>query len=154
MKLNKNQVFSILLILFGGFVIYEAMQLQSLFAPASGDVGPRFFPIAAAVCLILCAVGKLVTEGKKEAKPLFTGEGWKRVGIMFLLLALYLVAMAWVGYIISTLIFTPLLVLAMREDRKIRPVTLILFSVVTTVVLYLVFQMVIQVSLPVGNLFR
>lgn len=73
---------------------------------------------------------------------------------MFLLLALYLVAMAWVGYIISTLIFTPLLVLAMREDRKIRPVTLILFSVVTTVVLYLVFQMVIQVSLPVGNLFR
>lgn len=154
MKLNKNQVFSILLIAFAGFVIYETVQLQSLFAPASGDVGPRFFPMAAAVCLILCAIGKLVTERKKESKVLFTGEGWKRVGIMFLLLACYLIAMTWVGYIISTLIFTPLLVMAMREDRKIRPITLILFSVVTTIVLYVVFQQVIQVSLPAGKLFR
>lgn len=80
MKLNKNQVFSILLILFGGFVIYEAMQLQSLFAPASGDVGPRFFPIAAAVCLILCAVGKLVTEGKRRPSPCLpvrAGNEWE-----------------------------------------------------------------------------
>lgn len=154
MKLNKNQVFSVLLIAFAGFVIYETTQLQSLFAPASGDVGPRFFPMAAAVCMILCSIGKLLTERNKPDKPLFTAEGWRRVGIMFLLLALYLIAMTWLGYVISTLIFVPLLVIAMREGRKLRPVTLILFSVVTTAVLYAVFQMVIQVSLPAGRLFR
>ena len=154
MKLNKNQVLSVLLILFAAFVIYQATLLQSLFAPASGDVGPRFFPMAAAICLILCAVGKLVSEGKKESKPLFSKQGWKRVGIMFLLLAIYLVAMTWLGYIISTIVFTPLLVIAMREDRRIRPVPLIFFSAATTAVLYVVFQKVIQVSLPVGTLFR
>lgn len=110
--------------------------------------------MAAAICLILCAVGKLVSEGKKESKPLFSKQGWKRVGIMFLLLAIYLVAMTWLGYIISTIVFTPLLVIAMREDRRIRPVPLIFFSAATTAVLYVVFQKVIQVSLPVGTLFR
>ncbi|MCI8423078.1 MAG: tripartite tricarboxylate transporter TctB family protein [Lawsonibacter sp.] len=154
MKLNKNQVFSVLLIAFAGFVIYETTQLQSLFAPASGDVGPRFFPMAAAVCLVICSIGKLVTESKRSDKPLFTGEGWRRVGIMFLLLVLYLVAMTWLGYLISTLVFTPLLVVAMKEERRLQPIALVLFSVATTALLYVVFQMVIQVSLPVGKLFR
>ena len=42
----------------------------------------------------------------------------------------------------------------MREDRKLRPVTLAIFSVVTTTVLYFVFQNIIMVTLPTGVLFR
>lgn len=154
MKLNKNVAFSIALIIFAGFVILSATRLQSLFLAQSGDIGPKAFPIGAAVALIVCAIGKMLTEGRQETKPLFTREGWKRVVSMFAVLIVYLIAMRFLGYIISTLIFTPLLVIVMREDRKLRPLTLVLFSVVTTAVLYVVFQYVILVRLPVGVLFQ
>lgn len=154
MKFNKSVVFSLALIGFGGLVILFAARLQSLFLAQSGDIGPKAFPIGAAIALIVCAIGKMLTEGRQETKPLFTGEGWKRVAAMFVALIAYLVAMKFLGYIISTLIFTPLLVIVMREDRKLRPVSLIIFSVVTTAVLYVVFQYVILVRLPVGMLFQ
>ena len=109
---------------------------------------------AIVLALILCAIGKMLTEGRHEAKPLFDREGWKRVGIMFAIMIGYLAAMWYVGYLISTLVFTPMLVVAMREDRKLRPVTLAIFSVVTTTVLYFVFQNIIMVTLPTGVLFR
>ena len=40
----------------------------------------------------------------------------------------------------------------MKEDRKVKPVTVILFSVITTIVLYVVFEKIIMVFLPAGIL--
>lgn len=153
MKLNKNVTFSLALIVLAVIVIILSLQLKSLFLAQSGDIGPRAFPIGAAIALILCALGKMLTEGRQESKPLFSKEGWKRVGIMFAILIAYLAAMKYFGYILSTLVFTPLMVWAMREGRPINPLFLALFSVVTTAVLYFIFQSVIMVILPVGELF-
>lgn len=154
MKLNKNVVFSLGLIVLAGVVIILSMQLKSLFLSQSGDIGPKAFPIGAAIALIFCAIGKIVTEGRIEAQPLFGNDGWKKAGIMFAVLVGYLITMEVVGYIISSLIFTPLMVLAMREEQHIRPITLSVFSVATTAILYLVFENVIMVTLPTGMLFR
>lgn len=153
MKLNKNVWFSIFVIIFAGAFIYMTLQLQSLYIGAQGDVGPKFFPIAAATGLILCSTGKILTEYKKEENPFLTKNGWKKTATVFILLILYLFSIDWFGYLISTPLFSALLVLSMREDRKPRPVTLILFSVFATAILYIVFQMVIHVTLPAGRLF-
>ena len=67
MKPNKNVVFSIALIVFAGFVVLSATSLQSLFLAQSGDIGTKAFPIGAAVALIVCAIGKMLTEGRQEA---------------------------------------------------------------------------------------
>lgn len=153
MKLNKNVWFSIFVIIFAGAFIYMTLQLQSLYIGAQGDVGPKFFPIAAATGLILCSTGKILTEYKKEENPFLTKNGWKKTAAVFILLILYLLFIDWFGYLISTPLFSALLVLSMREDRKPRPVTLVLFSVSATAILYIVFQMVIHVTLPAGRLF-
>ena len=72
MKLNKNVVFSLALIVFAGVVIVLSMQLQSLFLSQSGDIGPKAFPIGAAAALILCAIGKMQSPSL-TAKA---GSGW------------------------------------------------------------------------------
>ncbi len=154
MKLNKNVRFSIFVIIFAGAFIYMTSQLQSLYIGAQGDVGPKFFPIAAATGLILCSIGKILTEYKKAESPFLTKSGWKKTAVVFTLLILYLLSVDWFDYLISTPLFSALLVLSMREDRKLRPVTLVLFSVFATAILYVVFQMVIHVTLPTGKVFR
>lgn len=57
------------------------------------------------------------------------------------------------GYLIATPIFSAILVIAMKEDRKIKPARVILFSLLLTAVLYLVFVKLILVFLPEGILF-
>lgn len=153
MKLNKNRIVSLFLILFGIGIIYLSTQIKSLFSLSPRDVGPSFFPIAASIGLVVCAIGKFLTEGKKN-EHFLDSDGWLRVIMMFVVLGLYLVAMIYLGYIISTLAASPAMVLVMREERKIHPISLGLFSVGITAVLFLVFQYVIQVSLPVGILFK
>lgn len=153
MKPNKSVLFSLALIALALAVIAFSMQLKSLFLSQSGDIGPKAFPIGAAVALIACAVGKMLTEGRSEQKAYFTREGWKRVFLMFALLVMYLISMYYIGYMISTLVFTPLFVVVMREGRKLNVFVLIAFSLVVTAVLYFVFEYVVMVSLPTGELF-
>lgn len=127
-------------------------QVKTLFALSARDVGPAFFPTVASIGLIVCAIGKFVTEGG-DSQPFLNREGWKNVFIVFGFLAAYLVAITLLGFIIATLLASPALVWAMREGRTLRPLTLVLFSIGGTAVLYVVFQLIIEVRLPTGLLF-
>lgn len=153
MKLNRNRIYSICVILFACVLLYMTSRLDSLFALSGRDVGPKFFPHAAAVGMMICAVGKFITEGKDE-QPVFTKTGWKRIIMIFLILAVYLILMQVVGYLIATPIVAALLVIAMHEDRKICAWKVAAFSIVLTLALYVVFEKIILVFLPKGILFR
>ncbi len=152
MKLHKNQIYSICVIIFAVIFIIMTSQLQSVYTLSDRDIGPRAFPYLAAAGLIVCAIGKMLTEGPKD-DVVFTIEGWKRILIVFALIAGYLLAMTVAGYIVTTPIFSFLLVYAMKEDRAFSVWKTVLFSVLLTVVLYVVFQNIILVFLPTGILF-
>lgn len=152
MRFNKTIAFSIGLITFACFVIAQSLMLKSLFLSQSGDIGPKAFPIGAAVALILCAVGKMGTEGRRPAVPLFTRKGWKRVALMFSILISYVAAIHWLGYIISTLAAVPLMVLSMSEKSRLPPLVLAVFAIAVTAVLWFIFEYIIMVPLPFGKL--
>ena len=152
MKLHKNQIYSICVIAFAVVLIVMTSQLKSVYTLSDRDIGPRAFPYLAAIGLIICAIGKMITEGPKDDAA-FTKEGWKRILIVFALIAGYLLAMTLVGYIVTTPIFSVLLVYVMKEDRKFSIVRALIFAVILTAVLYVVFQNIILVFLPTGILF-
>lgn len=152
MKLHKNQIYSICVILFAIVFMIMTSQLKSVYTLSERDIGPRAFPYLAGAGLIVCAIGKMLTEGPKD-DAVFTLEGWKRILVVFVLIAGYLLAMTFVGYIITTPVFSFLLVYAMKEDRKFSVWKTVLFAVLLTAALYVVFQNIILVFLPTGILF-
>lgn len=152
MKLNKNQIFSLCLIAFAGVSIYLVNQVESTFKVSNGDIGPRFIPIAAAVCLIICSIGKFISEAKKE-ECFLTKEGWEKAISVILILMAYLIGITWLGYIISTLLATEALVWCMREDRKLSILGVSAFSIITTAVIYFAFKYAMHIMLPVGRFF-
>ncbi len=152
MKLHKNQIYSICVILFAIIFMIMTSQLKSVYTLSERDIGPRAFPYLAGAGLIVCAIGKMLTEGPKD-DVVFTLEGWKRILVVFALIAGYLLAMTFVGYIVTTPVFSFLLVYAMKEDRKFSVWKTLLFAVLLTAVLYVVFQNIILVFLPTGILF-
>lgn len=152
LRLNRNRIISLILIAFGLLVIGLSTQIKMLFALSARDVGPGFFPVAASVGLIVCAIGKFLTEGG-DASPFLSRRGWRDVCILFVLLGLYIAGIAVLGFIVATLLAAPALAHAMREDRKLRLLPVAMFSIGSTATLYVVFQYVIQVRLPTGLLF-
>ncbi len=152
MKIHKNQIYSICVIIFAVVFMIMTSQLKSVYTLSDRDIGPRAFPYLAAAGLIICAIGKMLTEGPKD-DAVFTLDGWKRILVVFALIAGYLLAMTLAGYVLTTPVFSFLLVYAMREDRKFSIWKTIIFSVLLTAVLYVVFQNIILVFLPTGILF-
>lgn len=152
MRMNKNRWISLGLIAFGLFWIWQTTKIKPLFGVSSEDIGPKIFPIFASVMLIICCIGKFLTSNKESA-AFCDKEGWKTVGLLIVTFAVYVFLLDWIGYLISTPVLLVVLVKLLARGRKISLVRAIIFALVTTVCVYVLFTLVMNVMLPSGRLF-
>ena len=146
---NKNIIISILFIILGGFVYMESLGIKHMMR---NDVGSAFFPKIVAVITIVIAGVRLafsLKEGKSESKSNTKSDltgGW----ITILLLSVYVLIFAPVGFIISTTVylFLQMFVLCPKDKRKIPFLGII--SVATPLFIYTLFVYVINMPLPKG----
>jgi len=133
-------------------MIWQTSQLTSLFAVSRRDSGPKLFPYLTCTALILCAVGKFITDGKnKSAKPFLTKKGWINVILMFAAASGYLLSLTYLGFLVSTPLFSILFVYVMKGDRRVNPLWAVVFAIILTGALYFLFQNFMHVRLPGGT---
>ena len=153
-KIGKNRIISLLVILFGLFIIFESTKIKAIFAIDSADVGPKMFPQMAAGGMILCAIGKFITAKETDKYvPYFSKEGWKRVIIAFAMFVTYIFAMEYLGFLISTPIMLFALANHIAGDKKLNKVVTLIFSIAVAGIIYFVFHNLMFVMLPAGKIF-
>lgn len=154
--MNRDRVFSIGMAVVSLLVMAATTQIKPTFNAVSGsDPGSKAFPFAVAVLLLLSSIGKFITCGKPDERPFVAGrEGWLKIAAVVGLLLAYTFLLQSMGFLLCTFLGTALLLLLMRGDRPIRPVTYVLYPGLLTAVLYLLFHTVLQVILPVGLLWK
>lgn len=136
-----------ILLVLSGFVIRESwlMPPSATFGP-----GPGFLPFWMGVILAGLAVILLLTAwGRKVAPaepPVFPGrKALTAVGLALLGLALYTVLMAPLGFLANTLLFVAFLMgVVQREKFKLTAGV----AVLTTAGLYIVFHVLLGITLP------
>ncbi|MEE9275437.1 MAG: tripartite tricarboxylate transporter TctB family protein [bacterium] len=113
--------------------------------------GPSFLPWIITVCFlllggILLAQGlRTAPEGGDEEPPAGPDGGGRRARIGLLLIAGYLVALPYLGFLLATpLVFGGL----MHTAGERRLLTIAAFSIAVPVLLYLLFQVLFQILLP------
>jgi len=153
-KIGKARVVSLLIILFSLFMIYQTTQIQSVFAVSAKDAGPKLFPFFAAGGMLLCAIGKFITEKETDDTVFFSKEGWLKVLAALVLFAVYIVAMEKIGFLIVTPFIVFALVLLIAGKKKINRIVALAYSLVLTGFVYFVFHNLMNVMLPSGTLFR
>jgi len=154
-KIGKNRIVALLVIAFGIFVLYQTSQIKSIFAISNKDVGPRMFPYFAATCLTACGVMKFITAKESEKYiPFFNKRGWIKVLSLFAAFAAYLVAMKYVGFLISTPFMAFVLVMIIADQRKINKIVALVYSLLLTGFIYFIFHNLMHIMLPQGLLFR
>ncbi|MDQ0217666.1 tripartite tricarboxylate transporter TctB family protein [Peribacillus cavernae] len=158
--MNKNIVSGIVVFLFA--LIYTIMAFR---LPASSSqnavIGPSVFPTAIGILLIVTSVmliGKGIIEqrqqkGMQEPEKKSEEEGEKqdskKVFVLSLLLLGYVLLFFPLGYLISTALFILSVTMFLDRGHWIRNV---IYSLAFPVTIYLIFDRVLAVYLPLGPL--
>jgi putative tricarboxylic transport membrane protein len=143
---------------FFAFMLQEATALRAV--GRFGELGSGFWPMLALGACVCLSSGWLVSAVRQHARERGTAvapptadgdaEAWRRrrkVALSVVCLLLYVVALPWIGFVLSTLAFVLLFTLAVGETRRR---VLAVSPVVVTAIIVLVFARFITIPLPRG----
>lgn len=153
MKLKRDQLTGAVLIILG-IVVFLMTTTFSIPITASYP-GPRMLPSIAAFGFVVCGLGILVeaTMSKKEEKAFLTKEGWIRVLLTLVMIAVYIAGMTVAGYLITTPIILYVLTTMFAKGSKTTVKGRVIFSVLVAVTIYVIYVFAFGLTLPGGMLF-
>lgn len=155
-RANRDLVIALGVTCFGLIVYFIILPWQLDIASDGSSISPALFPQIASGSIIILGIIMISVAGKK--KKIFTGESlpfdWRRVinpGIGMLMIAAYLFLLGLVGFRIVTVPFLMgfMFFLGARKVWKV-----FIISTILTVLIYIVFDKMVNIPLPLGSLFE
>jgi putative tricarboxylic transport membrane protein len=147
---KADQITGIIVLIFSGFVIEESWRMPRQSATFGPGVG--FLPFWLGVLMAILSILLMVTTWRRPADPtkkaIFPGRQ-ALIAIVSVLagLAVYIILLEVLGFLVDTMLFTAFLLgVVMREKWKM---TLLIASL-TSGGLYVIFQLLLGVNLPVN----
>jgi hypothetical protein len=119
--------------------------------PDSIGLGPASFPRLLAVCLSIISLQVLIAslKSKETSKLELDYSGAKRLLYIIMIIILYGYALQFLGFAIPTIGFLAILNVLLSEKNRRKRYTII-FALVTTVLVYIVFRLILGISMPRG----
>ncbi|GAB1398789.1 hypothetical protein MASR2M79_00380 [Aminivibrio sp.] len=150
MKKKLVILFGIALIVLSIAVIMESLTFPGAVSAGKKTPGPSFFPILLSVVLIIAGIYQIAAGLKMpQGRASFQWSWGASNGVIIIfLLFLYVAVMEHLGYALSTLAFSILLMmrLKVRFFRAVAVSGLVVFFIVS------IFGQVFHIQLPVGSL--
>jgi len=114
---------------------------------------PQTFPLALAAIGGVLALAQLIKSLREPPEPgeSWAAYDWTRVGLLLLSMVVYGATFAWLGFLVSTILFLAAGYLILGERR---PIVLGSASVLVTVGFWLVMTRALGIYLAPGELFR
>lgn len=149
---KMGRIISLLLLIFSGSYL-----LKSLSIPYGriSEPGPGIFPVGVGILMTLLTFFNFIkffhgVPSKKTGESLPQGKDFYRwIGIL-LVLVFYGVFLGVLGYILSSIILLMLVLFLLGMNGWIR---IVLISILTSVISYYLFSIILDVPLPRGILF-
>ena len=153
--MKKDQKIGIITSLFGVIALIYTYITIPVTLQSELDPGSRLFPTIACVSMILCGIGIFLStdKAKEDLKPRYDRVAWTRFGRLAILAVIYMIAMKYIGFLITTPIFLYILVHWFSYEEKVPVWKNALFSILMSTVTYYIFVDLLQVYLPSGVLF-
>ena len=135
---------------------YQTKQPANLLEP-----GPRLLPYVSffivaisSLMLLIEGIRSRARDAGKVEKPYFPKGGIFKVSRSYCMLVIYGIAMAFVGFLLSTPFACFAFIYDLRGASKVKPLAAALISLAVTFGLYAMFVFGFQISLPAGILFE
>ena len=117
-----------------------------------GDPGPRIFPYMTAVMFGVAGLLLFLRKQKAEEKVYLTKEQWRRLFYLFSVLCGYILLIWVIGFSIATLILLFVVSTMFAKGQNVSVKQRIIYSIVMTIIIYMIFKYGLKISLPKGLL--
>lgn len=153
MKGKRDQITGAVLVILG--IVVFLMTTTFSIPVTSSYPGPRMLPDIAAFGFVVCGLGIFIESivSKKEGTSYLTKEGWLKVVTVFLIIAAYIAGMLVAGYLIATPVILYIMTTLFARGSNSTTKGRIMFSVLTAVIIYLIYVFAFGLTLPSGLLF-
>ena len=145
---KADQITGIIVLIFSGFVIEESWRMPQQSATFGPGVG--FLPFWLGVLMATLSILLIVTAWRRttdSTKKTILPRRQALIAIVLVLtgLAVYILLLELSGFLVDTMLFTAfLLSVVMREKWKMT----LLIALITSVGLYVIFRVLLEVNLP------
>ena len=153
MKIKRDQVAGAILVILGIIVFVMTNQMSTPFSLSYP--GPKALPMIAAFGFVVCGAGVFLEGCKQKAdeKVFMAKEGWIKILGAMAVLAVYVFAASLIGYLITTPFVTYALTTMFAKGSNSTLKGRIIFSVLISVIIYVIYTYVFGLGLPSGSLF-
>ena len=125
------------------------------FADASEGAAnnPALFPVALAILLAIFSSILIIQAliRKEKLKFSINKETILRIGLFFISLTIYVFVLRYVGFLLSTIIFSIFMINYLKGNKKISRESII-YGVIFSIIVFLIFNYILKVPLPKGFL--
>lgn len=152
-KINSTSLLALVLILVNTIYLFEALKTAEPIK--NGEVGITFFPIVASILLYIAAITIFIAGIKEKSVLSFQLlKIGKPIMVIFLTL-IYVLIFKSIGYFISSILYVLCLMFLFEEETGFKKKKLlnILFTVVIVTLIYILYQKIFGVRLPIGEVF-
>ena len=146
-----ERAFALILLLLSGFVFSEAYSISGFKGLTTGGVMPMLASAMMVVSSLTILVGTLSRSTSAEAQTIIDYLFPLRAVLFASLVVLYATTIPYAGFMLASGAF---LFVAIWGLWRKGPLWSLAISIVSMVVIYLLFRMVFQVVLPMGSLWR
>ena len=149
---RNNIIISIIFILIGGFLYYEASFIKILM---DKDLGSGFFPKVIGISMVIMALLNFcitLLDKRQKKRENRSQDDWKSFILTILCMIIYVAIFDSLGFILSTILylFSQIIVLSKKENRNLPLFAGI--AVLTAFAVYGIFVYLIGMPLPMGIL--
>lgn len=148
-KARSDVADGIFFILLGIGALYRAFDFH---IPGNMALSPSIFPVIVSAVIIALGAGQIYKTRTAATTPDAEGKNKvdvKAVASVFLLCVLYVVAMPYIGFLLSTMLYLFLFLLLLREKSRLM---ICLVPIVTSLAVYLLFSKGLSVMLPAAKI--
>jgi membrane-associated HD superfamily phosphohydrolase len=141
-----NKLLAPVIVFLGAFYLYfiQLGQINVMVKGSNSLLLPKVTLIALMIISIIIAIKEIVTFKEKGVQE---SKNDKKLGVSILLSALYLFLINIVGFFIVTPFFIYIFALVLDYQKKKK---IIIFSLIMTVIAYVLFSKVLYIPLPMG----
>lgn len=138
-----DKIFSIILCIISATIYYSASNFDMSYIGDTG-LGPDFFPKIISIILIVLSILIFISKDNKKREK---NTNIKYTLMTILIFALYIILIGKIGYLVSTIFFSFMIISLLKKNSIILKVV---YSIIFPVGLYLLFTYAFKVSLPTG----
>lgn len=148
--MKKDKTIGLIMLAVGA--CFSALTLQIKVPESSiniGEPGPRLFPMIGCALILFGSIGLMLQKGK-AAEPFMTKGQVNRMVQLSGLFILYIGALYLLGFTVSTPIMLFVSMTMFAGNKKVPLWVKVIYSVLITAAIYLVFGKVLALALPKG----